>query len=47
MGSVLSVKHEDDPQSLVHDKYAIALINSELVALGHLPKFVKTGTLFC
>ena len=41
ISSVLSVKHEDDPQSLVHSKYAIALINSELVAVGHLPKFVS------
>ena len=24
---------------MVHDKYAIALINSELVTVGHLPKF--------
>ena len=39
IGSILSAKHEDDPQSLVHDKYTIALINSELVTEGHLPKF--------
>ena len=30
IGSILSAKHEDDPQSLVHDKYAIALIVSWL-----------------
>ena len=46
IGSILSSKHEDDPQSLVHDKYAIALINSELVAVGHLPKFVSKLTHF-
>ena len=34
-----SAKHEDDLQYLVHDKYAIALINSESVTVGHLPKF--------
>ena len=36
IGSVLSAKHEDDSQSLVHDKYAFALINSESVTMGHL-----------
>ena len=41
IGSILSAKHEDDPQSLVHDKYAIALINNESVAVGHLPKFLS------
>ena len=30
IGSVLSAEHEDDPQSLVHDRYAIALIVSRL-----------------
>ena len=41
IGSVLSAKHENDPQSLVHDKYAIALIKSESVTVGHLPKFMS------
>ena len=41
IGSVLSAKHEDHPQSLVHVKYAIALINSESVTMGHLPKFMS------
>ena len=41
IGSILSAKHEDDPQSLVHDKYAIALINSESVTVDHLPKFMS------
>ena len=41
IGSILSAKHEDDPQSLVHDKYTTALINSESVTVGHLPKFMS------
>ena len=41
IGSILSVEHEDDPQSLVQDKYAIALINTESVTVGHLPKFIS------
>ena len=41
IGSILSAKHEDDPQFLVHDKYAIALINSESLTVGHLPKFMS------
>ena len=45
--SILSAKHEDDPQSLVHDKYAIALINSESVTVGHLPKFMLELAHFC
>ena len=47
VGFVLSAKHENDPQSLVHDKYVIALINSEPVTVGHLPKFMlKLGHFF-
>ena len=41
IGSTLSAKHKDDPQSLVHEKYAIALINSEPVTVGHIPKFMS------
>ena len=41
IGSILSAKYEDDPQSLVHDKYVIALINSESVTVGHFPKFMS------
>ena len=41
IGSILSAKHEDDPQSLFHGKYAIAVINSESVTEGHLPKFMS------
>ena len=41
IGSILSTKHEDDPQSLVHDKYAITVNNSESITVGHLPKFMS------
>ena len=41
IGSILSAKHEDDPQSLVPDKYAIALANSDSVTVGDLSKFVS------
>ena len=41
IGSILSAKHEDDPQSLIHDKYAIALTNSDSITVGHLPKFTS------
>ena len=34
-------KHEDDLQSLIHDMYAIALINSESVTVGPLPIFMS------
>ena len=34
IGSILSAKLEDDLQSLVHDKYALALINSDSVTVG-------------
>ena len=40
-GSILSAKHEDDPQSLVHPKHPIALINIESVTVDHLPKFLS------
>ena len=41
IGSVLVSKHEDDPQSLVHDKFSIALVNSHGVTVGHLPMFMS------
>ena len=41
IGSILADKHEDDSQSLVHDKYDIALTNSDSVTVGHLPKFMS------
>ena len=39
--SMLSVKHEDHPQSLVHDNFSAALANNVLVSVGHLPKFMS------
>ena len=41
IGSILAAKDEDDPQSLVHDKYAIALTNSDSFTVGHLSKFMS------
>ena len=41
VGSVLSAKHGDYLKYLVHNKYDIALINSESIAVGHLPKFMS------
>ena len=39
IGSVLVAKHEDDPQSLIHDKFSVALVNNHQLTVGHLPKF--------
>ena len=39
--SILIAKHEADPQSLIHDKFAIALVNGDLVTVGHNPKFMS------
>ena len=41
IGSVLMAKHEDDPQSLIHDKFAIALVNDDSTTVGHIPKFMS------
>ena len=39
--------HNNDPQSLIHDKLAIALENSDLATVDHIPKFnVQTDKLF-
>ena len=47
VGSILIAKHEVDPQSLIHDKFAIALVNGDWVTVGHDPKFyVQTDILF-
>ena len=46
IGSVLIAKHEDDPQSLIHGKFSIALVNNDSVSLGHTPKFMSTLTYF-
>ena len=43
-GSVLIAKHEDNPQSLIHDKFAIALVNNDSVTIGHIPKFMSKLT---
>ena len=44
--SVLTVKHEVDPQSLIHDKFAIALVKNDPVTVGHIPKFMSKLTHF-
>ena len=41
VSSTLIAKHEDDPQSLIHDKFAIALVNNDSVTAGHTPKFMS------
>ena len=46
VGSVLIAKHEDDSQSLIYDKLAIALVNNDSVTDGHIPKFVSKLTWF-
>ena len=46
VGSVLMAKYEDDPQSLIHDKFAIALVNDDSVTVGHIPKFMSKLTYF-
>ena len=47
VGSILIAKHEVVRQSLIHDKFAIALVNGDWVTVGHNPKFyVQTDILF-
>ena len=46
VGSVLITKHEDDPQSLIHDKFAIALVNNDSATLGHISKSMSKLTYF-
>ena len=46
VGSVLIAKHEDDSQSLIYDKLAIALVNNDSVTDGHIPKFMSKLTCF-
>ena len=41
VSSILIAKHEDDPQSLIHRKFAIALVNTDSVTAGHIPKFIS------
>ena len=33
--------YQPNPQFFAHDKYAIALINSESVTVGHFPKYMS------
>ena len=44
VGSVLIAKHEDDPQSLIQDKFTIALVNNDSVTVGYIPKFMSKLT---
>ena len=39
-------KAEFDSQSLTHDRFAIALVDSDLVFVGHITKFMSKPTLF-
>ena len=41
VSSILITKHEVDPQSLIHDKFAIALVNINSVTVGQIPKFMS------
>ena len=41
VGLVLIAKHEDDPLSLIHVKFTIALVNNDSVTVGHIPKFMS------
>ena len=41
IGLVLVAKHEDDPQSLIHDKFSVALVNIHQLTVGHLPQFMS------
>ena len=41
VGSVLIAKHEDDPQSLIHDKFT-----NDSVTASHIPKFMSKLTHF-
>ena len=40
VGSILITKHEVDPQSLIHDKFVITLMNTDLVTVCHIPEFM-------
>ena len=45
-GSVLITKPEDDPQSLIHDIFAIALVKNDSATVGHISKFMSKLTYF-
>ena len=38
---MLEAKHEDDPQSLIHDRFSVALVNIHQFTVGHLLKFTS------
>ena len=38
--------HHLHPQSLIQDKFAIALVNNDSVTVGHIPKFMSKLTYF-
>ena len=40
VSSILIAKHED-PQSLIHDKFPISLVNNHSVTADHIPKFMS------
>ena len=44
VGSVLIAKHEDNTQSLIHEKFTIALVNNDSVTVGHIPNFMSKLT---
>ena len=41
LGSIVITKNEVDPQSLIQDKFTIASVNSDLVNVGHIPKYIS------
>ena len=44
--SILIAKHEVYSQLLIHDKFAIGLVNSDLVTVCHIPRFLFKLTYF-
>ena len=46
VGTTLSVSPEDDPMSLVHDRYAIAVKMADSRKIGHVPKFMSRFVFF-
>ena len=46
VGTTLSVSPEDDPMSLVHDRYAIAVKTVDSRKIGHVPKFMSRFVFF-
>ena len=46
IGSVLNTQHEVDLKSLIHGKFAIALVNNNFITVGHIPNVMSKLTLF-